>query len=239
MDDGSTDDTLRILNGFNDSRLRILKNSRQIGVGQSLNKLLEHAQHETIARMDADDICLPWRFFIQKRTMLRSSSDFQFGNTIRFSRFWAVPEWPLAISDQQARTLLPFFNPFTHPTLFTTKSNIQELGGYSSGRGQDYELWLKASLHNYRINKTAFPVLLYRRHRNQHGQQLENPLSSEVNALRLELFKHSASKSRFTERLRSRVPNEGVNHRDLDRVFSSSGFLFKKMALINSRVRKN
>lgn len=169
--------------------------------------------------------------------MLRSNSDFQFGKTIRFSRFWAVPEWPLNISNQQARELLPFFNPFTHPTLFSAKTSIKNLGGYSSGRGQDYELWLKTSLNNYHISKTAFPVLLYRSHDKQYGEQIENPLSPEVNALRVNLFKvnKTKKKSHFTDKLSRLVSRRGSDQRDLDRAFESSGFLFKKMALLNSR----
>ena len=64
IDDASTDNTLDILldleNKFNN--IRILKNSENIGLTKSLNKLIESSNGEFIARQDADDFSLPFRF---------------------------------------------------------------------------------------------------------------------------------------------------------------------------------
>src|ERR1700761_7286076 len=60
VNDGSTDDTLDIINSFDDKRIRVISQPNQ-GVAAALNTGLKHAKAEYIARFDADDICLPQR----------------------------------------------------------------------------------------------------------------------------------------------------------------------------------
>ncbi|OGO06384.1 MAG: hypothetical protein A2Y73_07940 [Chloroflexi bacterium RBG_13_56_8] len=61
VDDGSTDQTSKILQSFRDERIVLLKNNRNLGLTKSLNRGLERARGEYIARLDADDISLPER----------------------------------------------------------------------------------------------------------------------------------------------------------------------------------
>jgi len=62
IDDGSTDETLQILNKLarEDDRVRIISHEN-MGMGRSLNHALGEARFEWIARMDADDVMLPNR----------------------------------------------------------------------------------------------------------------------------------------------------------------------------------
>src|SRR5688572_21507514 len=56
VNDGSTDDTGRIISSFNDPRITLVEQPN-MGVAAALNKGLEYAKAEYIARFDADDIC--------------------------------------------------------------------------------------------------------------------------------------------------------------------------------------
>ena len=62
IDDGSTNGNAEYLDGIKDSRVRIIRNPKNIGITKSLNIGLEASRGKYIARMDADDISLPWRF---------------------------------------------------------------------------------------------------------------------------------------------------------------------------------
>ena len=62
IDDGSTDSTCAIVESYSDSRIRFFKNEHNLGVAATLNRGLDLARGEYIARMDADDISLPTRF---------------------------------------------------------------------------------------------------------------------------------------------------------------------------------
>ena len=65
INDGSTDNSLNILKSYNDKRIKIINNSKNLGIAKSLNKGKEVAVGEYIARQDADDISEPDRFFHQ------------------------------------------------------------------------------------------------------------------------------------------------------------------------------
>jgi glycosyltransferase involved in cell wall biosynthesis len=70
IDDGSSDDSLAALRQIRDSRLRILTQPNR-GLIASLNRGIEEASGQYIARMDADDRCEPDRFEIQVRYLDR------------------------------------------------------------------------------------------------------------------------------------------------------------------------
>ena len=69
IDDGSTDHTVEIIRSYSDSRIRLYQNERNMGVAATLNRGLDLARGEYIARMDADDISLPERFAKQAAYM--------------------------------------------------------------------------------------------------------------------------------------------------------------------------
>jgi glycosyltransferase involved in cell wall biosynthesis len=58
--DGSTDNSEAIIKAYNDERIRYYYHEN-MGLGQALRLACEKAQCKYIARMDADDICLPDR----------------------------------------------------------------------------------------------------------------------------------------------------------------------------------
>ncbi|MFH1601673.1 MAG: glycosyltransferase family 2 protein [Candidatus Shapirobacteria bacterium] len=64
INDGSTDNSGKILAQYakKDKRIIILTNKKNLGMTRSLNKAINIAQGQYIARMDADDISLPTRF---------------------------------------------------------------------------------------------------------------------------------------------------------------------------------
>ena len=63
-DDGSTDDTFAVASHYADlypGRFIVIQNSTNLGLNRTLNRCLELASGEYIARMDGDDISLPTR----------------------------------------------------------------------------------------------------------------------------------------------------------------------------------
>ncbi len=67
VNDGSTDNTSNLLSIFasQDSRIRVLENSRNLGQSYSKNIAIAAARGEYIAMMDADDWCSTNRFALQ------------------------------------------------------------------------------------------------------------------------------------------------------------------------------
>ena len=72
INDGSTDDSRRIISSYDDPRIQLIDNEQNIGLSQSLNKGLKLARGTYIARQDADDISEPERLAKQVSYMDRN-----------------------------------------------------------------------------------------------------------------------------------------------------------------------
>jgi len=64
VNDGSTDNTPKILGSYSDKRIYVI-NQENMGLTRSLNEAIELPRGAYIARMDADDISLPDRLLYQ------------------------------------------------------------------------------------------------------------------------------------------------------------------------------
>ena len=62
VDDGSTDRSAEVASRFDDPRLRLLRFPEHRGLVAALNHGIRESHSELVARMDADDICMPRRF---------------------------------------------------------------------------------------------------------------------------------------------------------------------------------
>ncbi|EJE7233275.1 glycosyltransferase [Clostridium sporogenes] len=66
IDDGSTDNTIKIINEFKDDRIKLFKLEKNMGVGYALNYGLAKCNGQYIAKVDSDDLYDKNRFKIQK-----------------------------------------------------------------------------------------------------------------------------------------------------------------------------
>lgn len=62
INDGSIDNSGAIISSFNDVRIHYYTNDTNLGLIKTLNKSINLSKGRYIARMDADDICMPNRF---------------------------------------------------------------------------------------------------------------------------------------------------------------------------------
>lgn len=156
IDDGSTDSTPRILTSYTDSRIRLLPNEHNIGLTRSLNRGLEAAQGEYIARMDADDISLPLRF--EKQVAYLDShpevgllaTNIQFVNERGKLLFDGRPMHSSARSSIYLKWALLWQNPLPHATVMIRRSLLTKTGLIYDPTvlvGQDYDLWNRLSHH--------------------------------------------------------------------------------------------
>lgn len=71
LDDGSTDGSAEIVEGFNDPRVCVIRDGLHKGLATRLNEGIDLARGKYIARMDADDVAFPERFLEQVRYLER------------------------------------------------------------------------------------------------------------------------------------------------------------------------
>lgn len=69
VDDGSTDDTVSIINSYQDSRIRLFCRSENKGVGYSLQEAIQHVRAPYVIKVDSDDLSHFDRFAIQLNSL--------------------------------------------------------------------------------------------------------------------------------------------------------------------------
>lgn len=166
IEDGSTDNTCAILESYDDSRIVIVRNQKNIGFTRSLNKGLSLAQGEYVARMDADDISLPQRFTKQV-AFLREHPEIgilgcnclDIDSKGRYAGLRVMPD-----SNLQIRWASLLENPFAHPAVMMRRDVITRNGlayDESFETTQDYELWSRV-LKYTRGGNLSEPLVQYR-----------------------------------------------------------------------------
>jgi glycosyltransferase involved in cell wall biosynthesis len=78
VDDCSTDNTREIVDGFNDSRIKYLKNAKNSGAALSRNWALREAKGRWIAFLDSDDLWAPTKLEHQLRFMVENDYAFSY-----------------------------------------------------------------------------------------------------------------------------------------------------------------
>lgn len=61
IDDGSTDQTVAIVESFEDPRIRLMRNETNLGIPRTRNLGIDNARGELLAWMDSDDVAYPQR----------------------------------------------------------------------------------------------------------------------------------------------------------------------------------
>ncbi|MBR1789908.1 MAG: glycosyltransferase [Bacteroidaceae bacterium] len=163
VDDGSTDDTLSIIESFRDERIRIIRG--QHNYIHSLNLGLRKCRGKYIARMDADDKMMPERLEKQFAIMEKHPDI-----SVCFS-------WAMAFGSQVGRVGYnakewvdnAFFwlltgNFLIHPTAMIRKSFLQEhkLHYKNYPYAEDYKLWVDVSRIGGIFYVIPTPLLMYR-----------------------------------------------------------------------------
>src|SRR5205807_4384385 len=65
IDNGSSDQSGAIVKGFDDPRIRLIREENTAWVAVRLNQAISASRGQFIARMDGDDICFPQRLALQ------------------------------------------------------------------------------------------------------------------------------------------------------------------------------
>jgi glycosyltransferase involved in cell wall biosynthesis len=151
IDDGSSDASVAIVDGFCDERIRLVRESFSAGLAARLNQAVALARGEFIARMDADDICFPERLASQV-ARLREDRGLDLvgcGAVVFTSDGELIGELPVGIDhrDVAARPFVGF--PLPHPTWCGRASWFRN-NPYNSelGYAEDQDLLLRSFRHS-------------------------------------------------------------------------------------------
>lgn len=149
IDDGSTDETVNILNSFHDDRIVVVINESRLGLPESLNKGILLAKGEYIARMDADDIADERRLELQHRFLVDNPDAGIVSSKIILidGEGRTTGKWRREYSPEEIYYNLHFNNIIAHSTIMGKKSTFLEFKGYDSryDKIEDLHLWQRIS----------------------------------------------------------------------------------------------
>jgi len=166
INDGSTDDSGLIIRSIRDKRIRLVENTKNLGVADTLNRGIELAEGRYIVRMDADDVCKPSRLEKQLNFMEAHPEVGVSGTWIRsFGDQLPIIERRPANSEAIKAYML-FDNPLFHPTVIMRKSFLDQYRlryDATFNRTEDYDLWSRA-VHFFPLGNISEPLLKFRCH---------------------------------------------------------------------------
>jgi glycosyltransferase EpsE len=159
LDDGSTDDTYKLVKSItdNDSRVKLLKNEENIGLTKSLNILIKESTGDIIARQDADDISLPQRIRTQINFIQKYKLDFCSSRAVTMKSNRKIPSLSFYLPK---KFIIKLKNPFIHGTLMIKKDVLLKVGNYDENYyySQDYKLMIKLINEGFKFKVLKKPL---------------------------------------------------------------------------------
>lgn len=178
INDCSSDNSKEIIKAYKDKRINFVENETNIGLSSILNKGLDIAKGEYIARMDQDDISLPDRLQKQVEFMDKNPEIGICGSFIeKFGAETGIGKYPL-INDLIKINLL-FYSALAHPTVMFRNSLLRKYNLKYNPEyeyAEDYDLWSRCIKH-FKIANLNEVLLKYRMH--IKGMSLSNKKKQE------------------------------------------------------------
>lgn len=173
INDCSTDDSVKVIEDFNDARIVIHHNEKNIGQTKSLNVGLKLAKGKYIARMDADDLAFPT--WLEKLvTCFEKKPEYAVIGAAAvviddIGKKKEIRRAPINLNEIIFRIF--FAPPVNHVSVLMNKAIILKMGGYDEEFKitQDYELWSQLIRRDYSIINVPDILVSYRVHSQSIG----------------------------------------------------------------------
>lgn len=192
VDDASTDASLHIMQSYNDPRIRIIKNEKNLKLIKTLNKAIKLANGIYLARMDADDISLPKRLTTQVAFMKNNPDVGICGTWVKTIGIGKSMLCKTPVSHKDNVATLLFRCSLMHPTVMMRKNIIEKHGLFydeNFPHAEDYELWVRASQHTKLANIPQC-LLLLRHHNEQVSKMHSDTQCNTANLIRKQLVQN-------------------------------------------------
>lgn len=169
-DDASEEEFFQWLKEYckKDERIILLRNEKNIGLAPTLNRCLDCAKSQYVARMDADDVSRKTRFEKQKAFLDENTDYALVGSNVLLideNASWGGRKLP---ANPEKNDFL-FGSPFVHPAIMVRRSALVELSGYAEGkfacRTEDYELFMRLYAKGYKGHNLQESLFEYREER--------------------------------------------------------------------------
>jgi glycosyltransferase involved in cell wall biosynthesis len=213
VDDASTDNTRKVVEGFEDRRIRYLYHERNIGAGAARNTGIQAAQAEFVAFLDSDDEWLPEK--CEKQVALFRNSPEKVGliycghiSFLETTQEVRAERMPTVRGDVR-QAALRYCVTGGGSTYMIRRRCFQKAGFFDEDMPslEDWELLMRLSeFYEFEF----IPEILTRR--SIHGEQITTTLHGKIEAREGILRKHYGVLSQYPSILADHLNRLGVLH---------------------------
>jgi GT2 family glycosyltransferase len=176
VDDGSTDATVEIASGFNDPRVRVLRQENQ-GPGAARNLAITEARGRYVSMLDSDDLWLPTyletmgaALDADPRAGLAYTDAWVLDDRTRRIRkttamHYQDPPLPPPAEPLEFLRLLVIRGNFVFTSATVRRTTLDAIGAFNMllTPSEDFELWLRIVAHGYRAVRVGPKLAVYRK----------------------------------------------------------------------------
>lgn len=246
----STDDTLEVINAFNDSRIKVINFKNKGLIAKSRNQGIMQSVGKYVAFLDDDDLWCPDKLELQIKYMDEHPDfDLVYSNTLIIDEHGTKKG--LLKDSKDAKTGQVFldllYDNFIPVLTVLMKRKIIETSGLfneapSMRAAEDYEYWLRASL-KFNFGYVDKALTLYRIHNESVSMAINRPLLTQKTLRSFMLYpevpdKYSKNIAYNIERLNSDISVYywSISDKINARVFAKKYLIFnlKKIHLLNA-----
>lgn len=175
IDDASRDGSIDCIRSYNDPRIRLECNERNMGQAASLRQGLILSRGRYIARLDQDDISVSDRLekqvaFLERRPDVAVVGTWGYNIDTRGTK---TDMWRRCVNDfgEFVGSVILGRSPLLHPSVMFRSDVIIDVGGYdaSLAGAEDYDLWARLALRRHEAATLPEPLILLRRHGGQQS----------------------------------------------------------------------
>jgi glycosyltransferase involved in cell wall biosynthesis len=165
IDDASIDNTINIVKRYEDKRIRLFINDKNLGISKNMNKGIKLSHGKYLAIMDADDWSYPYR--IEEEVKLMEENP----KVVLCSGYMDICDENLNIknrrtyplTDEEIRRAIVRYDPISHPASMWRMSELLKTGLYSKNFPicRDYDLIVRISEFG-KYQNIPKPLIKYR-----------------------------------------------------------------------------
>ena len=159
VDDGSTDNTEKIIQEYQDKRIKYIKLEGNKGACYARNVGIKNSNGDYVAFHDSDDICVQNKIELQFNNIIKNKSDFDFCDSSKFYENKIIKKVPSKYMKLVIKLFGYYYaacyqNYISTPCLMVKKQILKEyLFDEELPRFQDYDLIIRL-LSKYKISHT-------------------------------------------------------------------------------------
>lgn len=190
VNDGSDDNSVQIVRGISDKRIRLIEPGN-VGRAAALNVGLESSVGEYVAILDADDIAIPTRLSSQVNELDSNNSvSLVCANAILIDENDSrIGKTTFPVNHEELVKSLLHLNPFPHSSVMYRRKYADQVGGYNirCEKSIDYNFYLELLLAGGQLSGHQEPLIYLRSYptswgkNDKHGLQIRYGILGVIN----------------------------------------------------------